>query len=290
MKKSFVTSFAVILVMLPVIVTAQFGFDKADHLKVDSIIYYQNPLVLKYDTIQEKNTIPVWFPAYCAEKNPFFFRNYLKEAPAYFQNRLQITDSILKKSLDIYNQYSLEEIKPEPYNYIFAEIWLTSKETDQKVILVISNRILHYIPKMDYDNLDTTLLGKGQPYFESNPDVYHEIYSGFTNTYCFIYEDSLWKFADQMYVIKEIVNKNGVIYYGGIKSFKQFIKRADSYTRGRIVNGHRIFETVKNTPNGPVVVGENDGKAWCQRYWWAITGCLAALALLAYFILRRRKK
>ena len=42
MKKSFVTSFAVILVMLPVIVTAQFGFDKADHLKVDSIIYYQN--------------------------------------------------------------------------------------------------------------------------------------------------------------------------------------------------------------------------------------------------------
>lgn len=245
------------MLMLPEIVAAQFGFDKVDYMSVDSIIYYQNPLVLKYDTIQEENTMPVWFPAYCAENNPFVFHNYLEEAPTYYQSRLQITSSDLKRKLDIFDQYSLKEIQPFPYEYVFAEIWLTCKETDEKIILVIYNRILQTIPNMDYNNLDTTLLGQRPPYFETNPNPLHEIYSGFTSTCCYIYEDSLWKHADQRYVIKDLINKQKEVYYGGIKSFKYFIERAKSYTRGRIVNGHRIFETVKNTPNGPVVVDKN---------------------------------
>ena len=278
------------MLMLPAIALAQFDFDKVDYLSVDSVIYYQNPLVLRYDTIQEETTIPIWFLAHCADKNPFFFRNYLKEAPKYFHSMFQDIDSELKRKLDIFNKYTLEEIQPVPYNYVFAELWLTNKETNQKVILVISNQILHPIHDMDYDNLDTTLLGKLPHYFETNPNRYQEIYSGWTNTCCYIYEDSLWKYASQKYVLNELVNKGEKIYYGGIKSFKYFIERADSYTRGRIVNGRRIFETVKNTPNGPVVVSKNGGKAWYQRYWWAIAGSLAALALLAYLVLGRKKK
>jgi len=287
MKKLLFTAIASVLLLLPFFVVAQFGFDKVDYLKVDSIIYYQNPLVLKYDTIQEKNTMPVWFPAYCAEKNPFFFRDYIKEAPKYFHSMIKGIDNELKRKLDIFDKYTLKEIQPIPYEYVFAELWLTAKETNQKVILVISNNISDNIPDMDYNKLDTTLLGKRQPYFESNPDAYHEIYSGFTNTCCYIYEDSLWKLASQMYVIKELINKHGDIYYGGIKSFKQFIERADRYTRGRIVNGHRIFETVKNTPNGPVVVSN---QAWYLKYWWALVIGLVIIALLALLIRRKSKK
>jgi len=109
-----------------------------------------------------------------------------------------------------------------------------------------------YVPPSKVDNVSFGDINSTSKISSNNP--FKDLGS---ITVPYIYEDNLLKLANQPYVFDEVLKSKSVIWRGLIfKDFSVLLANASTYTRSRLVNGHRIFETVKNTPNGPVVVGE----------------------------------
>ncbi len=256
--------------------------DKLPDIKIEKLVFYQNPLFIEYEKLTD-DYVPEWYPAYCANGYFAYFKDYAHEAVKYFHSISGITTEQLSIPIKVIKEKSLtlQDLYPNPYEYMFGEIWFTYQETKERIVLVMG-----YVPPSKVDNVNFGDINSTGKISSDNP------FKDLGNiTMPFIYEDNLLKLANQPYVFDEVLKSKSVIWKGVVfDDFSVLLKNASTYTRSRLVNGHRIFETVKNTPNGPVVVGGSEGKAWYQRYWWAIAGGLLALVALSYFILRRRKK
>lgn len=264
--------------------------DSISHIQIDSIVFYDEPYIISNAVHENNGFKPVWIRAYDAVSNPLAFERDAKKAMPYLH------ESIGKSELEVQNFFNKWIPKPDPKIdltwYVLSEIFFTDKITQVHYIYVPAWGARYNLPVW-LSQLDTTKLGGYHHSELDSSDIYYPFYRDDHGTYSFyIFEDSTYKNCDGllMYnVLKWNMQANGGMFKSA-KGIIALINRQKTYTRSRLVNGHRIFETVKNTPNGPVVVRENDGKAWSQQYWWAIAGGLAALALLAYFILIRRKK
>ena len=222
--------------------------DKLPDIKIEKLVFYQNPLFIEYEKLTDAY-IPEWYPAYCANGYFAYFKDYAHEAVKYFHSISGITTEQLSKPIQLIKEkgLTLQDLYPNPYEYMFGEIWFTCPKTNEKIVLVMG-----YVPPSKVDNVSFGDINSTSKISSNNP--FKDLGS---ITVPYIYEDNLLKLANQPYVFDEVLKSKSVIWRGLIfKDFSVLLANASTYTRSRLVNGHRIFETVKNTPNGPVVVGE----------------------------------
>jgi|GEM_PF-4536919 len=264
--------------------------DSLTHIAIDSIICYDDPYVITNGKIEELGFSPVWLNGFCSTNIPTFYDRNASKAMPYIHNSLDIEETALQKFYDEWVP------KPDQNNdfsiFILGDIYFHNITTNEKYIKSPIWAVPFNQP-VRISQLDTTKLGGHNSTKLDSNDVYFSFYQNDHGAFLFYkYENGVYKKCRDSYLYEVLswdLKASGGMF-SSAKGFITTVKNQKTYTRSRLVNGHRIFETVKNMPNGPVVVRENDGKAWSQQYWWAIAGGLLALVALSYFILRRRKK
>lgn len=267
--------------------------DSISHIQIDSIVFYDDPYVIS-NTVHENNGFkPVWQLAYDATANPLSFGKDAKKAMLYLHESLGIEESGLQ---NFYNNWIP---KPDPNIdltwYALGDIYFTDKNSQIHYIYSPAWGARYNLP-VRLSELDTAKLGVLDRDELDSSDMYYPFYRDDHGTYSlYVYEDNIYKDykALELYDILKWNHKSSGGTFSSAKGFIKLVDRQETYIRSRLINGNRIFETVKNTPNGPVVVGEKDDekdKAGEQSYWWMIVIGLVAVALLGYVVFKRRKK
>ncbi|MDP3441965.1 MAG: LPXTG cell wall anchor domain-containing protein [Ignavibacteria bacterium] len=262
--------------------------DSLVHISVDSIVVYDDPYVITNGEIEYYGFSPVWLKGFCSTNIPTFFKRDASKAMPYVHHSLDIEEFGLQQFYDKW--------VPNPNInlaiYILGDIYFHDKiNKDMYIMSPIWAAPFNYPVRIS--QLDTTKLGGNHRVKLDSCDTYYPFYQNDHGAFLFYkYEDGVFKKCRDSYlyeVLRWDLKASGGMF-SSAKGFITMVNRQKTYTRSRLVNGHRIFETVKNTPDGPVVVGENDGKAWVTRYWWAIAIGLAVVGLLGFVVFRRRNK
>jgi len=227
--------------------------DTLSYLKINKLIYYQTPIEIYKGNLVDTLFVPDWYKAYCLLYNVDFFRKNPVEALNYLHKSCSITTT--KEISQIINDSSLIKrrnfwYKEVPYDYVFGEIWLTYKETNQDFILVLC--------KNSEKKLVNLKLGTPKERNDSNEKLDFLKYSGFAiNT--FIREDGVLKLPDQTY-ISNLLEKNGTsILNLTLKEFKNLLYRSSSYKRSNIdVKKKRKFDTLEKNGKERVIKSIQD--------------------------------
>ena len=222
--------------------------DKLPDIKIEKLIFYQNPLFVEYGKLADNYT-PEWYPAFCANGYYDYFKDNPYNAVKYYHSISGFTKEKLSESIQnvIGGKYSRQDLYPNPYEYIFGEIWFIYKKTNERIGIVMG-----YLPPNKINNF------KFKTDQCENKDISNFPFINMANyVQPFIYEDDLLKRADPPYVFNKVLKNKELIIKGmTFESFSVLLKNAPTYVRSRLINDKRIFETVKNTPNGPVVVNQ----------------------------------
>lgn len=257
--------------------------DRYGEIEIENVVFYQNPLYLEYKNITDDYT-PEWYNAYSANGHFDYFKDYPNEAVKYFHSISGVTVEQLTKPLQIISEkhLSLHEIYPNPYEYIYGEIWFVYKKTKQNIVLVMGCVVENKLDNIEFDGDVSLTEGKQSNNPFKNRFNYEQPY---------IYEDNTLKRANQSYVFNEVLQSDKIIWKGtSFSEFTTLLANAKSYTRSRLENGQRIFETIKNTPDGPVVIKQGGVEKapdnWFYNYWWA----LIAIVLFGLLIIVLKRK
>ena len=242
---------------------------EATNFRIDSFVYYVNPFITDYYVPIEKEFTPPWLPAHLIKNRPDLYDNYndlLREYSHIGVSRDTIINHKIRRSLTEYLDHEKKLYPEKPlFGYTIGEIWFTDIKTNVQIIS-LSHRYAHSEKPLQInfsnDSLKNTSMICQLYYFEN--DTLKIISSSLYDS-LELDKYSFWKTTDFIKIMSEV----------------------PFYTRSIVKNGHRIFETVKNTPNGPVVVGN---QAWYLRYWWAIAAGLIIIVLLVFLIRRKSKK
>ena len=262
--------------------------DSLELIVIDSIVVYDDPYLFKNGEIEDYGFSPVWINGFCSTNNPAFFNRDAIKAMDYVHQSLNIEASIL--------QIYYDEWTPNPKVnlaiYVLGDIYFQDEVSKDKYI-VSPIWAAPFNHPVRISQLDINKLGGVHRSKLDSCDTFYPFYQNDHGAFLFYkYENGVYKKCRDSHlyeVLKWELKASGGMF-SSAKGFLQLIERQETYIRSRLENGRRIFETVKNTPNGPVVVGGNDGKTWFSRYWWTIAIGLAALAVLAYLVLSKRKK
>lgn len=244
---------------------------EASNFRIDSVIYYCNPFVTVYFEPIEQDYKPAWLHASLVSKRPDLFDDYANIAPKYSH------DSMIKDStkLEEYKRLSIESLKiiklsniGKPlFGYTFGEIWFTELEKNISIVSVLHIYMNDSIPL--------------QFNFFNNP------WDKGTGAVFFVWEEGLLKCLG--YSLCDLLQLDKYDFWD-FKDFQKILSAVPTYKRSFIKNGHRIFETVKNTPNGPVVVKDDSNQAWYLKYWWALAAGAIVFLLLVVALARKKKK
>lgn len=264
--------------------------DSLAHISIDSIVVYDDPYIITNGEIEDHGFSPVWLKGFCSTSIPTYFYKKAKDGLQYVHSSINVSEESLQ---EFYNKWVP---KPDPNidltRYILGDIYFHDKSSNEKYIYCPAWGGRYNLP-VRLSQLDTAKLGGRNRNKLDNSDAYYPFYRDDHGTYfLYKYEDGVYKKCDGLFlygVLKWDTQASGGTF-SSAKGLIKLVDRQKTYTRSRLENRHRIFETVKNTPKGPVVVGENDGKAWVTRYWWAIAIGLAIVGLLGFVVFRRRNK
>lgn len=262
--------------------------DSVTHIQIDSIIVYDTPYVICNAEHENNGFKPVWNKAYDATSNPHLFHHKAHNAMPYLHKSLEIEENKLQKFYDTWVQQPDSSI--DLTWYVLGDIYFHDKESSYiyspawgaryNIPVQLSDLNIDNLGLIDRSELDTC-------------DMYYPFYRDDHGTFSFyILEDGNYKDckASMIYDILQWDIKALDGTFGNAKRFLEFIKRQKTYTRSRIENGQRIFETIKNTPDGPVVVKQVDDNEtpdnWLYKYWWV----LAAIVLFGLLVIALKRK
>lgn len=237
-------------------------YDKLEHIKIDKIVYYETPYTTLCNKPQEEYQ-PSWYWGYCAVSYPLAFENYTDDAKFYMTSDLQLS----KDELIAYEN-EFKNIKPEgfkaPYMYYFGEIYFTDKKTTKEYLMTLAYRLDKPIEQVDFSKIDT--LKFKIPWDKRKKDLSGKakdvevLFVLPTTSKYFSLEDGVYKGGSTINIRTNILERGDKDLYfegGRLDKFHIMLRRAPNFVRSKIVNGERIFETVKYTPNGMVVIGKD---------------------------------
>lgn len=258
-----------LLMLLPITMLAQSNskvpknyLDKISHIKIDKIVYYETPYATVRNKPLETTYKPDWYWAYCASSYPLAFNNFAKEANKYFASDFQQSEIELQNYEKDFKEMREDQFET-PYEYHYGDIYFTDKKSNKQYLMTLTYRFIKEFQNLDFVKLDTLrfknpkVLDRGKSFKELNPNE-AIIYLPTTSSY-YTLEDGIYKAADIVNIHKNVLGEGNTKSFIKGKKFGEFntmLRRASNYIRSRIESGDRVFETVKQTPKGIVVIGK----------------------------------
>ncbi|RVT71966.1 hypothetical protein EOD40_16225 [Flavobacterium sufflavum] len=270
MKKLIITLFNA-LIFLPIFAIGQSSsnsiiiksYDKLDNIKINKVVYYESPYTMIAHQPIEANYLPSWYWGYCANNYPLSFKNYVAEANSFLLPSKSLSETKLKEYEIKFKKLKLEDF-PLPYVYCYGEIYFTDKKTKKQYLAVLAYEFEKESPNMEFNKIDILKfeIPKNNRYKNNKikSDVFVQVYDAptFFNYYV-LDKDGVYKVGDNVEIHENIIkngNSNIMIGENRLDHFVDMLKRSPNYIRSYIENGDRFFETVKQTPNGIVVIGK----------------------------------
>ena len=219
--------------------------DSVGGVIIEKLIYYKQPLEIKKNIFIDDGFLPIWFDAYRITSDDGYYKNKPEEALKLYQKRNGMSiQRIIRSTSDTTIQNRKKRYFSKfPMNYIYGEIWFTFISTGEKIILTLNTikEKEYAFPKFkDPSKFNDEMIDSLE--IHNSPKMY-------------IYEDGIYKVGDQVYLFEKLENGKTIDYT--LKGFKGILYRTPSYIRSVKKDGKRIFETVQNTPSGPVVTNTN---------------------------------
>lgn len=297
-----------IIVLMPLALTSQVKskikrayYDKLEHINLDKIMYYENPYTIKYHKPESTNYKPKWYWGYCAMYYPLAFDDYSKHADSFLlsNNDTQISEEKLLSYLDKFKQMKKEEFKM-PFEYYYGELYFTHKKTNKQYLLLLSYRVEQEIIDFSLDKLDTLKFKINKIEREKNnlQIPFADVYDLPTFSKFFVLDKGVYKLENTNDIYNNVVRYGDEnLFMKGLKfdQFNNMLKRTDNYVRSKIVDGNRIVDTVKHTPNGVVIVGNktivSNSKTIETKNSWSLIVVLGVLffIILGVFLFLRKK-
>lgn len=239
------------------------SYDKLDNIKIDRVVYYESPYTMIAHKPIETTYLPSWYWGYCATNYPLAFKNYAAEANAFMLPPKSFSETKLKEYETRFKNLKPKDF-PMPYVYCYSEIYFTDKKTQKQYLAVLAYIFEKESPNMEFNKIDIQKFKVPKDWRYKNSkaesDVFVQVYDAPTVTnYYVLDKDGVYKEGDNVEIRKNVVqngNSNIMIAENRLDHFQDMLKRAPKYIRSYIENGERIFETVKQTPNGIIVIGK----------------------------------
>jgi hypothetical protein len=233
------------------LVSAQ--FDTLSHIKIDKIVFYQHPIYTKYITLTDTSYIPAWYKAYHAANNSEEYEDRIDDILPLFHSSAGVNkEKVISVINDEKTKGHTKAYQMYPHKYYFGEIWFTYLKTGEKMMALLDYTSQAFLPALDL-NL---------PIQKQNWTIEECLDKDKTKSgslLFFIQENGITKYANPSYVYTQVVQRNNsYAALGGLMEFKDMLYRVPTYIRSTIKDGKRIFETIENTPNGPVVKSVSD--------------------------------
>lgn len=227
-------------------------YDELDHIRIDSIVYYEIP----YKTVSNKPTEndykPVWYWGYCALNYPLAFNNYIKEANKFIAKDVQHSEIELEEYYDTFKKMKPEDFRVS-HNYYFGEVYFTHLDDNKHYLMILSYNYIDEIPNMDLKNVDTTTYDVKRQTKIDPLDINTLLRALPTAKKYYELEDGIYKSGNTLNISNDVMKKGDKnLYFEGnrIDKFQKILRRTQNYTRSRIIEGKRIFEKVEHSPNG----------------------------------------
>lgn len=254
--------------LLLLVVTTNFAFaqtrnvavDSLEHIKIDSIVFYDDPYIISNAIHENKGFIPSWKNAFDASSNPLTFERNAKKAMPYMHNSLNASESDLQKFYNTWIQQPDTTI--ELTTYILCDIYFTDLSSQIHYIYSPAWGERYDLP-VRLSELDTSKLGLVYRNELNISDAYYRFYRDDHGTYeFFIFEDNVYKKCDALllYNILKWDFKSLSGTFNSAKGLINFINRQECYIRSRTEDNQRIFERVKNTSNGLEILNDINSK------------------------------
>lgn len=258
-----------ILLLLPVFALAQANskiktiyYDKIPNIKIDKIVYYENPYTTLYNKPIETTYKPNWYWGYCASNYPLAFNNFTKEASKYDASDNQSSEQELADYENKFKTLKKEQFTV-PYNYYYGEIYFTDKKTKKQYLMTMAYLMSNEYKDLDFIKLDSLKFKKRKPIEKGKniADLEPKEIITYLPTTCeyYVLETGIYKLGNLDNIHDNILRQgdHSLFFEGNrLDQFYNMLRRAPSYIRSRFENGERIFETVKQTPKGIVVIGK----------------------------------
>lgn len=260
-----------LLIVLPIIAIGQSSpnpmiikpYDKLDNIKIDKVVYYESPYTMIAHKPIETTYFPSWYWGYCAKNYPLAFKDYTAEANSFMLPPKSFSESELKAYETKFKSLKPEDF-PMPYVYYYSEIYFTDKKSQKQYLALLTYEFEKESPKMEFNKIDIQKFKVPKDWRYKNSkaesDVFVQVYDAPTVTsYYVLDKDGVYKGGDTAEIHENILkngNKNIMVGENRLDHFLDMLKRAPNYIRSWIENGERFFETVKQTPNGIVVIGK----------------------------------
>ena len=237
--------------------------DTLSYLKIDKTVFYKDPIELKYFSLTDTTFIPAWYHAFCAGSNSDYFKDYPKEAIKYMYKDMGVTESMLQDHCNRLKASggTMEEFKKFPdvlYLYVYGETWLTVKKTGDQYVLIDGIYSNHKIKNLRFnkpikekniqnEEIDSLKITGDNSISQSRT---HQV---------FINENDTLKLVNQMNVIDDLLSNDSQYSVGGdIADFKNRMFRAPIFIQSEVVNGKRVFETMKKGKEGHKKIKESN--------------------------------
>ncbi|MBS2210452.1 hypothetical protein KEM09_03520 [Carboxylicivirga mesophila] len=224
------------------------AIDSLSHIRIDSIILFDDPYIICNAEHEKKGFVPVWRKAYDATSVPTPFNRNADEGIKFLHSSLNVDISELQ---DFYNTWVP---KPDPNIdltwYVLGDIYFYDEITEKNYIFSPAWGGSYHLP-VRLSQLDINQLGLVHKSKLDTCDYYYPFYRDDHGTYSFYIEEGKVVRKCDALLLYEICRWKPEGVGGSFSSFKGFlelIRRQDFYIRSRVENGKRIFETVNNPP------------------------------------------
>jgi len=235
-------------VMKPLEIRKSISIDSVPNIKINDIIYYANPIELKYYALIDTTYIPVWYKTLCADRNVNYFKDYPKEAIYYFAKNFNppITEVGLKEVYDKYQraggfQEYMNQQNLAKFTYIYDEIWITTKNDSSRYLIIQGYNSKNQIKNLKFS---TKLITKNMETEKVDTMSYKEMLS-----FILKLENDTLKLTNYDDFEYDVLN-NKYFISAELKRFKDLCYRKPYYIQSEVENGKRVFKLMEKNAAG----------------------------------------
>lgn len=233
--------------------------DSLSNMTIEKIIFYKVPIELEYYSLTDCTYIPKWYNAFCANHNMDYFSDYPNEAIKYMSKSMGLNKDVLRSHYDnILSQGGIKEVIKKvcltdpylKYNYIYSEFWIKQKDTDLQYIYIQGIYSDKRIPKLIFD--------KSLKPINSHNELTDSIKNQTRLTEIFVIENDTVKLVNQEQTLVHTLTNGRFDFASNLSEFKNILYRTQMFIQSNIVNGKRVFETMKKGKTGHQKIKESD--------------------------------
>ena len=223
------------------------------HITIDSVVMYDDPFKVTNGELENKGYSPVWLNAFCATAVPTFFDRDAKKALLYIHKSFNLDEAALQSFYDNWVPNPILDI--DITIYILGDIYFHDNINNERYIYTPMWGTRYDLP-VRLSALDTAFLGTPNKSQLDSIDVFFPFYRNDHKAWFFyILENGVYKKCKDLLLYDVLKwNMKDFSIQSSAKELIEIIYSQKNYARSRLENGHRVFETVMNTPKGPVVV------------------------------------